>query len=315
MVVNQDHYINRVFAEPGEYELTVDEFDTPYVLLAARVLVDATDPDDVAQANADPRRLASTPGRAEPLSCPTTTRVVHGGPRRASWPRRSEGFHGTHGMFGTKEDVDPHAHLLGTASGLGWSARAGGVLREPRPGTARRSYTHHRQDVPVDAFWSITVYGRDGFLDENDLDAYSVNSVSGTKNADGSITVHLRRRQQRLNPSRWRTVGTTPSACTGHGPRSSTAPGSLRASPPFPNHLATAQKCRSVAHRRARSAGCEPIGNASSERMVEPRLAADEIELIRHCRAAHRPLMPKSARYRRLPPGTGTGRGGAVWAC
>ena len=29
MVVNQDHYINRVFAEPGEYELTTDEFDTP----------------------------------------------------------------------------------------------------------------------------------------------------------------------------------------------------------------------------------------------------------------------------------------------
>ena len=29
MVVNQDHYINRVLHEAGEYELTTAEFDTP----------------------------------------------------------------------------------------------------------------------------------------------------------------------------------------------------------------------------------------------------------------------------------------------
>ena len=30
MTVNQDHYINRVFHEAGEHELTTAEFDTPY---------------------------------------------------------------------------------------------------------------------------------------------------------------------------------------------------------------------------------------------------------------------------------------------
>jgi len=29
MVVNQDHYINRIFHDAGEHSLTVDEFDTP----------------------------------------------------------------------------------------------------------------------------------------------------------------------------------------------------------------------------------------------------------------------------------------------
>ena len=33
MVINQDHYINRVLHQPGVHELTVDEFDTPYVLV------------------------------------------------------------------------------------------------------------------------------------------------------------------------------------------------------------------------------------------------------------------------------------------
>jgi hypothetical protein len=31
MVVNEDHYINKVIHEPGEHELTVEELGTPYV--------------------------------------------------------------------------------------------------------------------------------------------------------------------------------------------------------------------------------------------------------------------------------------------
>jgi hypothetical protein len=34
MVVNQDQYINRIFHDGGEYELTLAEFDTPWVLIA-----------------------------------------------------------------------------------------------------------------------------------------------------------------------------------------------------------------------------------------------------------------------------------------
>ncbi len=49
MVVNQDHDINRIFTEPGDYALTMDDFDTPYVLLAARTLVDASDAQDLAR--------------------------------------------------------------------------------------------------------------------------------------------------------------------------------------------------------------------------------------------------------------------------
>ena len=49
MIVNEDHYINRVISQPGTYELTVEEYDTPFVTLAVRTLVD---PDDVAAVNA-----------------------------------------------------------------------------------------------------------------------------------------------------------------------------------------------------------------------------------------------------------------------
>lgn len=35
MIVNQDHYVNQVFHDPGEYELALGQFGTPYVLAAA----------------------------------------------------------------------------------------------------------------------------------------------------------------------------------------------------------------------------------------------------------------------------------------
>src|SRR5262245_38733729 len=48
MVVNEDHYINRVFHEAGEHILSVEEFDTSHVVLAIRIMVDPRDPDDMA---------------------------------------------------------------------------------------------------------------------------------------------------------------------------------------------------------------------------------------------------------------------------
>ena len=47
------------------------------------------------------------------------------------------------------------------------------------------------RDVPVDAFWSISVYNADGFFEPNDRNAYSVNSVTALPDSDGSVTVHF----------------------------------------------------------------------------------------------------------------------------
>jgi hypothetical protein len=69
MVVNQDHYINRLFHEPGDHA-SVDEFDTPWVMLAARILVDSADADDVATVNALQDRLGLAAGSARAFVMP-----------------------------------------------------------------------------------------------------------------------------------------------------------------------------------------------------------------------------------------------------
>ena len=46
-------------------------------------------------------------------------------------------------------------------------------------------------DVPVDGFWSITVYDEDGYLAANPQNRYSVNGVTAVPDPSGSVTVQF----------------------------------------------------------------------------------------------------------------------------
>ena len=47
------------------------------------------------------------------------------------------------------------------------------------------------RDVPVDAFWSVSIYNADGYFEPNDRNAYSLNSITAVPNDDGSVTIHF----------------------------------------------------------------------------------------------------------------------------
>lgn len=143
MIVNQDHYINAVFHDPGEHELTIEQFGTPHVLAAARVL------------------------------------------------ELAKGLHGYEHSFGTKDEADPVHHLIATAGGWGGLPDHEATYLNVNPGLPPGEYQLTVRDVPVDGFWSISLYNAAGYFERNDRGAYSVNNLTATPNKDGSVTVHF----------------------------------------------------------------------------------------------------------------------------
>lgn len=45
--------------------------------------------------------------------------------------------------------------------------------------------------MPVDGFWSITVYDAKGYMVKNDLDRYSLNNLTAKPSADGSYSINF----------------------------------------------------------------------------------------------------------------------------
>jgi hypothetical protein len=96
-------------------------------------------------------------------------------------------------MFGDVADVDPVRHMIGTAAGFGGNPESDAVYINVFPvnNDGSTSYVLKVKDVPVDGFWSVSVYNAEGYFDKNAANAYSFNNVTATKDSDGSITIHF----------------------------------------------------------------------------------------------------------------------------
>jgi len=191
MIVNQDHYINDVFSGGGSYQLDMEKFDTPYVAVVLRTLVDAADPADVAVVNSTQDKMTIEAASSKPFIIPNYDEDSFDAMLSAVLglaPFTPDSFQ----MFGSKEKVDAVRHLLGTAGGWGGLPESQAFYLNVNPNLPPAKYKIEAPaDVPVDAFWSISMYNARGFFEPNDRNAYNINSVMGRRNADGSMTVHM----------------------------------------------------------------------------------------------------------------------------
>ena len=97
--------------------------------------------------------------------------------------------------FGLKNEVDPIQHLVSAAATWGGNPRKDAIYLTvtPTKNDGNTIYKLNVKDVPVDAFWSISLYNADGYFQKNDLNAYSLNNITSKKNADGSVDHPVRR--------------------------------------------------------------------------------------------------------------------------
>ncbi|WP_235939902.1 DUF1214 domain-containing protein [Occultella kanbiaonis] len=190
MLVNEDHFINRVLHAAGTYDLTAQELGSDFVLAAARVLVDAEDPQDVAVVNTlqDAFTLSSAAGRE---FVPAPYEIESFERTRDALLELARGLGGLERCFGRREDTDPIRHLLGSASGWGGLPEQEASYINVEPGLPVGEYSLTVGEVPVDGFWSVSLYNAAGFFQENPQGAYSVNNVTGVPNDDGTLTIHF----------------------------------------------------------------------------------------------------------------------------
>jgi hypothetical protein len=190
MVVNQDHYVNRVLHDAGTHELRLADHETPWVAVAARILVDPADADDVAAVNGLQDGLALEAASSRPFVAPDYDAAGLDATRGALL-ELARGLRGFDGAFGARSEVDPVLHLIGTAAGWGGLPPSEAVYIGVEPGVHGGEYRLTVRDVPVDGFWSISVYNADGYFEPNDRGAYSVNNLTAARGDDGSVTVHF----------------------------------------------------------------------------------------------------------------------------
>ena len=192
-VISEDQYTPLVAYAPGRYAIDEAQVGTRYAMLLVRTLADPRRTDDMAAAHRLQDAVAVEQARAGMFEVPDWDAASREAVR-AELVALSRQQHLDSGrMFGAKAVVDPLAYLIGAATGWGGLPRSAAVYQSGavarNDGNAVYRLTVH--NVPVDGFWSISVYDRAGYFEKNELDGYSVNNVTALPNADGSVTVQF----------------------------------------------------------------------------------------------------------------------------
>jgi len=192
-VINEDHYAPMVVYAPSEVTLTKDTVGTRYVMAAVRTLVDPADAKDVEQVHALQDAIkVSQPGGPGKFDVPKWDQASQKKIRDALLVLGAS-TNGFMNAFGTKEEVDPIAHLIGTAMGWGGNPEkdATYLAVTPARNDGKTVYKLAVKDVPVDGFWSVTVYNAKGYFEKNKYNAYSLNNITAKKEPDGSIDIQF----------------------------------------------------------------------------------------------------------------------------
>ncbi|HEX5633085.1 MAG TPA: DUF1254 domain-containing protein [Gemmatimonadales bacterium] len=187
LVIDNDHYAPMVIYEPGTYELPAR---TRYVLAAVRIHVrNPADSAEVALVNALQDRFTIQAASAEPFPAPRWEKASLDSLRAAYEAEFVRYDRYPDGWMGPPGQVDEATRHLAAAGGWGLFPNRDALYinyrgDHPADGCYRATYT-----VPENgAFWSITMYGRDGFMESE----RAVLNGSNTRfNADGTFTAHF----------------------------------------------------------------------------------------------------------------------------
>lgn len=191
-IFNEDQYTMGVFYE-GSHTLERDKIGTRYALVGIRtLLIKPDDPNDLNGVHKLQDSIKIEQKDAGKFEIPEWDQESQEKVRDAllvlgaTLPDSSR-------MFGTKDNVDPVRFLIGSAMAWGGNPEKEAKYINVTP-KANDGKTIHKltvKDVPVDGFWSISLYNAQGYFEKNDRNAYSINNLTAKQDADGSVTIQF----------------------------------------------------------------------------------------------------------------------------
>lgn len=192
-VVNQDQYTPAAFFGAGSHTLTRQMVGTRYGIVVVRFLVDFADEQEVRRVHALQDRIKVSqdgPGTFEiPDWDDASLKKV-----KAALLQLGTTISDSRRMYGADErEVDPVKHLIASAMLWGGNRETDALYLPitPARNDGKTVYRLTLGDVPVDGFWSLTVYDAEGYFQPNPYDAYSVNSLTAKKGPDGKVTIQF----------------------------------------------------------------------------------------------------------------------------
>lgn len=191
-LITEDEYTPPTIYGAGQHSITKEQIGTRYVMAAVRTFVDPSKPSDLEEAHRLQDALEIEQKSQGTFEIPHWDPVSQKKVREALLILAST-VTDTKRAFGSKEDVDPIQHLIGAASAWGANSPKDAIYLNvtPEKNDGTTVYRLTVKDVPVDGFWSVIVYNREGFIPQNERKIYSFNNVTAAKDADGSVTIQF----------------------------------------------------------------------------------------------------------------------------
>lgn len=190
-VIDEEHWIPLIADAPGRYQLTKESVGSRYAKVLVRTQVNMQDPADLKKAGAiqDQTRLEQK-RRGEFISKHkyNMKEILS---MRAEYNKRMQPEGVTSEMaFGKKGELSEEMRNFGAAVGWGGLPKQGAVYPFPKIVDSTEPHILVLKDVPNGprAFWSVTVYDKQGFSVGK---RYNINSAFAKANARGEYVIHL----------------------------------------------------------------------------------------------------------------------------
>ena len=190
-VVNEEHWIPLETAKPGGYQLTKESMGSRYVLALVRTRVNMQDLEDLKKAGAVQDQIDLQQAAKGEFVSTNKYDMDEILAMRADYNKRMAPEGVTSEMaFGKKGEISEEMRNFGVGVGWGGLTKKGAVYPIPKAVDSTEPQTLTLKAVPSDprAFWSVTVYDKEGF---SVGEKYNVNSAFAKENEKGEFVIHF----------------------------------------------------------------------------------------------------------------------------